>query len=200
MPYFVDETEYLEHYGVLGMKWGVRHDRKKSDSRYKKANELMEELDKWDYGPVVNGKKVNVENFNWGKDYRTQPIEELKKTKCGVCWDFVNYQHHVFKENKIPDSSFMFIMDRGKEGVITHTWSQIELNDGKYWFENSFFKKRGLHKIKSEKDVISELRKHYDPSEKLKYDVYQYNPDGLDRGLTDKEYFDRVTNDGTRID
>ena len=93
MPYFVDETEYLEHYGVLGMKWGVRHDRKKSDSRYKKANELMEELDKWDYGPVVNGKKVNVENFNWGKDYRTQPIEELKKTKCGVCWDFVNYQH-----------------------------------------------------------------------------------------------------------
>ena len=29
---------YLEHYGVLGMKWGVRHDRKRSGSAQKRAS------------------------------------------------------------------------------------------------------------------------------------------------------------------
>lgn len=29
---------YLQHYGVLGMKWGVRHDRKRSGSAKKRAS------------------------------------------------------------------------------------------------------------------------------------------------------------------
>ena len=212
MTYFVDESAYLMHYGVKGMKWGVRKERiltgrrrkssiseKTIEARHNTADDLMHELDGWAYGPVVNGKPVDSEGFNWEKDYRTQTIEQLKKSKCGVCWDFVNYQHDVFKKNGIPDKTYMFIMDRGKEGFITHTWSQVDLGDGQYWFENSFYKKRGLHKIQSEKDVIQSLRDEYDPSGKLKFDVYQFNPDGLDKGLTDQEYFDRVTDSGKYI-
>lgn len=29
---------YLQHYGVLGMKWGIRHDRKRSGSAKKRAS------------------------------------------------------------------------------------------------------------------------------------------------------------------
>lgn len=42
--YAVERTgEYLEHYGVLGMRWGIRHDRrvKYAKSRYKTVKKQM---------------------------------------------------------------------------------------------------------------------------------------------------------------
>lgn len=32
---FINETNYLAHYGVMGMKWGIRHDRKTGDIRFR---------------------------------------------------------------------------------------------------------------------------------------------------------------------
>ena len=33
--YFIDDSNYLEHYGVLGMKWGIRKKSKKANGRNK---------------------------------------------------------------------------------------------------------------------------------------------------------------------
>lgn len=47
----------------------------------------------------------------------------------------------------------------------------------------------GVHEVKSYKDVVSKAL-----SDKTKpYDVYEFNPDGMDKGLTDQQYFDRAT-------
>ena len=32
------------------------------------------------------------------------------------------------------------------------------------------------------------------------YELYQYNPEGMDKGLTDKEYFNRATDDRNYVD
>ena len=119
-------NEELTHHGVLGMHWGIRryqpypkgysgdgkfvgeaHNKVKEPSPkvFKSSvNRLVNDLNtNWDYGVLKNGKKIiDTENFDWGKDYRTIPINEMKKNKIGVCWDFVNYQHDYFKKKGIP--------------------------------------------------------------------------------------------------
>lgn len=62
----------------------------------------------------------------------------------------------------------------------------------KYWFESSWFKHQGVHEVNSYKDVVNVLRKEYGTDNA--YDVYEYNPDGLDKNLTNSEFFKRTTN------
>lgn len=40
-----EETEYLEHYGVLGMKWGIRRQEKKASRNTKKASKVQMKID-----------------------------------------------------------------------------------------------------------------------------------------------------------
>lgn len=43
MQLFIEEQDYLEHYGVLGMKWGIRKDPQKA---YERASKKLDRLDK----------------------------------------------------------------------------------------------------------------------------------------------------------
>ena len=118
----------------------------------------------------------------------------MKKYKAGICWDFVNYQHNVFKRNGYPDESHMFVMERNNNpnDIITHTFSTVDIGGKIYWFESSWFKHQGVHEVNSYKDVVNVLRKEYGTDNA--YDVYEYNPDGLDKNLTNSEFFKRTTN------
>ena len=88
----------------------------------------------------------------------------------------------------------MFVAQRSDnpDDVVTHTFSTIDVGDKKYWFEQAFYKYRGIHQIKNEKDVISVLNDAYKLDGKP-IDVFEFNPYGMDQGLSDKEYFNRAT-------
>ena len=85
---------------------------------------------------VTDSSKVD-----WSK-YKTQPIYVMHKYRAGICWDFVNYQHNVFKKNEYPDESYMFVMERNNDpnDIVTHTFSIVDVCGKKYWFESSWFK------------------------------------------------------------
>lgn len=212
---FPCDPDYLKHYGIKGQKRGIRRfqneDRtwteegkirygRKSLGLLKKLNDIMNS--KWDYGVIHNGKRLtDTSKYNWGKNYRTTPVKELEKTKIGTCWDFTNYQHYVLKKMGIPDKSYMLLIPKSSDpnDLVTHTFTTFELGGKSYWIESAAWPKRGVHKIKSHGDVVSELMDMYgNPG--LGYALYNYNPEGMDQGLTDKEFFNRATDDRNYVD
>lgn len=72
---------------------------------------------------VTDSSKVD-----WSK-YKTQPIYVMHKYRTGICWDFVNYQHNVFKKNGYPDESYMFVMERNNDqnDIVIHTFSIVDV-------------------------------------------------------------------------
>ena len=84
---------YIEHHGILGMKWGVRHDRKRSRSAKKRASsasksktvEQQKEKDSHQPGTVIPSKtEANIlvmeAGLNWikgNKKITYMPVEAL---------------------------------------------------------------------------------------------------------------------------
>lgn len=159
-------------------------------------NDIYKKLDTFDYGCIIDGKRYNETNLDkvdWSK-YRTTPVKEFAKTKIGTCWDYTNYQHHELSKAGIKHETHMLVMDTN-DGPVTHTFTTFEdpVNHRQYWLEQALYSERGIHPISSYKDAVSVISRKYDASGKRDFDVYRFNPDGMDAGLTDQEFFNRAT-------
>lgn len=195
------QNSALKHHGIEGQKWGIRNgppyplDQEKSDSYNKTMNFNNFMNTKVDYGVLYNGKRLmyddgSLDNFDWSKNYRTMPVEKFRKEKIGTCWDFVNYQHDYFKKNNIPDKAYLYFAERENGTYVTHTFSVIDLDGQKYWFESSLWPARGLNPINDENDVYSKLSEIYGS---MKYSfIDEYDPEGMDNNLSDQEFINKI--------
>ena len=153
------------------------------------------ELNSWDYGVLINGKKYTKSSeIDWSQ-YKTIPIKDIEKHHVGICWDFVNYQHNWFRGAGIKDESYLFVMQLSDnpDDIVTHTFSIITFEGKKYWFESSWFGHQGVREIRSYKDVIDELISKYDKGNNHSYSVFKYSPDGMDRNITNGDFFNKAT-------
>lgn len=159
----------------------------RGDYMNKFITKFNKELNSWKYGILIDNKIItNPDLIDW-KKYRTIPIEYIEKYHVGVCYDFVNYQHYIFKLNNIEHESYFFIAKKETE-YITHTFNIITDNDDKYWFESSWKKYQGIHKVDKNNGWIKVVEKLCAEYEVYKFDIYKYNPDGLDNNLTGYEF------------
>ena len=154
--------------------------------------EFNKELNSWKYGVLINGKVyTKSDKIDWSK-YKTVPTELMAKYHVGVCWDFVNYEYKWFKEKGIKTESYMFVMQLSDDvdDIITHTFLLFNNKGSKYWFESSWFGHQHIVKVSGFKDVVKELVDRYGDHP---YSVYKYSPEGLDKDLTNSEFFKRTT-------
>lgn len=165
------------------------------NDKLKEVKKLNSSLNKWSYGVFINGKIITKPSEVDWNEFKTHPIDIMEKYHVGICWDFVNYQHSWFKKNNIKDNSYLFVMQLSENpnDIVTHSFSIIQIDSKRYWFESSWQSHQGLHEVNSFKDVIKLLVDRYDKNRCRAYSVFKYNPDGMDKSLSNKQFFDKAT-------
>lgn len=196
---------YLEdgfkHHGITGQKWGVITRnvgvnyipigrRMTNKEKLEAATNLFHDMDsRFEYGVKIGNKRYyNMYDVDFSK-YRTTPIKDLEKDPIGVCWDFTNYTHSKLNDLGIPNSNYMFVRQFPDGDLQTHTFTLANIGDKNYWIEVANAKFCGVNEVDSYKDVVSKLL----GGTKDSYDIYEYNPDGMDMRLKNGEYFEKAT-------
>lgn len=83
----------------------------------------------------------------WWKHYRMLLPEEVYKYKRGTCWDQTIFEDYVFKRDfpKLESKIFFIAQFINEKESNTHTMLVYKRDNKWYWFENSYFKHRGIH-------------------------------------------------------
>jgi hypothetical protein len=140
-----------------------------------KIKNIMDIMNTIEYGfKDENGNNLfNIDSEKFANEfdqfYYLQAPFELLNTRCGVCWDQVELERKLFKENAIPFKTyFIYMVDN--DSFPSHTFLTYEMNHKYYWFEHSWEKYQGIYEYESELDLllnIKELfRKEYDDANK----------------------------------
>ena len=138
-------------------------------NKVKSPKELNKILNSFDYGFIVNGKKVEA---NKGSDYISLSPEEFARYRCGVCWDFCCYEDKWFKQNGYKYNLYFMASNYNR---ATHTFLIFKDNGKFYIFESSWYPMQGIHEYSSEKEAYMDYLKTYKSKHSSdKYILFSY--------------------------
>ena len=137
MPMSYDE---IRHYGVKGMKWGIRKD---------KIYSLMDKMSKV---PYVNYTKLKTP-------------EEVLKTG-GSCHDQVVLEEKLLKDLGATPKSFFFMeYDKAGQGHTTHSFTTFKNYDSIIMLENAWEENKGVHEYENYSKMFTDISKKFKASE-----------------------------------
>jgi len=121
----------------------------------KKINEIQNIMQDIEYGYLNNKKQIIIEiDDNFDEEYRLQTPEDTFKYQIGVCWDQVELERKLFKGY---DFKTYFILFNNDFWGPTHTFLVYKKNNYYYWFENSWFDYRGIHKYNNLNELLFDI-------------------------------------------
>lgn len=153
---------------------------------------LNAKMNRFKYGFLYKGK-ILTDDYS---KYQTMTVAEIDRYQCGVCWDFVNYEANWFRKNQIPFKTFYIEWDDPM--TSTHTFLVYKLPDDPnyYYFESSFEKYQGVHKVISYSDaidlVVKEM-KEFSGLDKYDYKVWEYTASDALSHMTALQYMKTIT-------
>ncbi len=151
----------LMHYGVLGMKWGVR--------RYQNADGTLTEAGKKHYSSSSEFKTPEELQTYLSKNVRYSDFSGLKspddviKSGKGDCHSQSMFEmKELSKQGYKPKASFFIEYDpKTNQGGQTHTFVYFQKSGKTYWLENAWTSQKGLHEYKNVSEMFKDVEKKH---------------------------------------
>lgn len=148
--------------------------------KIKKIQNIMSEI-KYGFLDKNNKNIIETDIEKWDNEfnefYYLQSPQELLKTKCGVCWDQVELERYLFKQEKINIKTY-FICTYDNDNLPSHTFLMYKEKDKYIWFENSWQEYRGIHKYENKKQLLLDIKNKFIKSHNTSKDaptiIYEY--------------------------
>lgn len=129
----------LLHYGIKGMKWGIRKD---------KIYSLMNKMSKIPYAEYTKLKTP----------------EEVLKTG-GSCHDQVILEEKLLKNLGATPKSFFFMeYDSAGQGHTTHSFITFKNYDNIIMLENAWKENKGVHEYENYSEMFNDISKKFKSS------------------------------------
>lgn len=141
--------------------------------------EIMELMNKIEYGWVDKNGNKHIMDENFSDNYKLQSPKEVIKNQIGVCWDQVEFERYYFKGTNFDIRTY-FLVHYDNDKCPTHTFLTFEKNGKYYWLEHSWKKFRGIHEYSSLKELLFDVRQ--------KFIKYELNNNYQDDNLVIREY------------
>lgn len=120
---------------------------------------VLEQLSEIQLGYIdKDGKKNILIKDDFRKNYYLQSPNELKESKVGLCIDQVELERELIGKLGL-DLRTYYIVYADLNNEISHAFLVYKDNDKYYWFENAWYKYKGVHEYDSQNELLGDVGK-----------------------------------------
>ena len=101
-------------------------------------------------------------NIDWYEQYILENKDDILENLYGNCWDQVELERGWFLKKGYEIKTFFEMVKLDYENEYpTHSFLVYKDNDYWYWFENSDFNEKGIHKFNTLEELLKYQYKKY---------------------------------------
>lgn len=165
----------------------------KYDTVYKK---VVEELEKIRLGYVdKKGNKYVKCDDNFRNLYYLQTPQSVMENEVGLCFDQVELERYLLTKMGINLRTYFMSYQKRNLGPA-HAFLIFKENDKYYWFENAWYKYKGIHEYDNKVDALSDIKdkfiKTIDDYDETIFRMYEYEKPRA--GINYTKYIGNVMN------
>lgn len=130
-----------------------------------------------DYGYIDSNNKKYININDIDENYILQEPKNILKNKIGVCYDQVELERNLLRNNKLNIKTYFIVGKESNNKYHTHTFLTYEKDNKYYWFEHSWNLFKGIHKYNTNKELIEDVKNKfikYELNNNDELDIYEY--------------------------